>query len=74
MGVGRKLQLTTVSVMHLKCMWYILTGTYIDHCPPHLCMPVPFLWDLASLVNAKQCGRVTESAWLICVARLSIQL
>ena len=28
-------------------------------------MPEPFLRDLASLVNARQGDRVTESAWLI---------
>ena len=28
-------------------------------------MPEPFLWDLATLVNARQGDRVTEGAWLI---------
>ena len=28
-------------------------------------MPEPFLWDLASLVNARQGDRVIEDAWLI---------
>ena len=66
MGVGSKLQLTIVSVLHLKCMWYKLTDTYVHRSlPSHLCMPEPFLWDLASLVNARQGDRVIEDAWLI---------
>ena len=28
-------------------------------------MPEQFLWDLATLVNARQGDRVTEGAWLI---------
>ena len=58
-GVGRKLLLTNVSVKHIKCMWYKLTVCWYlrRSLPLSLCMQKPFLWDLASLLNASHGDR-----------------
>ena len=73
-GVGRKWQLTTVSVMYMKYMQYKLS---VGHCPPLYCIPNPFLWDLAALVNASQGNMVLgsfcvlEAFWyFLCVIRV----
>ena len=51
-----------VSAKHLKCMQCQLTvDTYVDRYPSLLCMPEPFLWDFASLLNASHGNRVTGS-------------
>ena len=75
-GVGSKWQLTIVSMVHLKCMWYKLPDTYI-----HRSLPSPFVYARTiSMGFSHTCE--CKTGWqgdrgrlaLFEFARLSIQL